>query len=273
MGARTVLITGSSTGIGRECVDAFADAGWNVCATMRRPEEHADLAERDGVLVTRLDVTESESISNALEATVARFGRLDCVVNNAGYGLVGPFEGATPEQIHAQFETNVFGVMNVCREVLPLFRAQRSGTIMNMSSMGGRMTFPLYSMYTSTKWALEGFSEGLHYELRPFNIRVRIIEPGPINTDFYARSQQFTMRSELTEYQAYVDRAFTYMQGSGHGGAPPRKVARRIVRAAGSRRRKLRWATDWYGRTLLILRRLVPEWFFIMVLRRVVTGR
>ena len=116
--------------------------------------------------------------------TIQTFSRLDAIVNNAGYGAVGAFEAATPDQIRRQFDTNVFGVMNVVRAVLPHFRAKKAGTIINVASVGGRITFPLYSLYHGTKWAVEGFSEALQFELNQFNVRVKIIEPGPSRPTF-----------------------------------------------------------------------------------------
>ncbi len=181
---KTVLITGSSSGIGKATVLRFQQAGWNVAATMRSPEKEAELGKLEGIALVRLDVTSEDSIAAAIGETIQRFGAIDVVVNNAGYGLVGPFEASTPEQVRRQFETNVFGLMNVVRAVLPHIRERRAGVIVNVASMGGRITFPLYSPYHGTKWAVEGFSEGLQFELEQFGIRVKIIEPGAIKTDF-----------------------------------------------------------------------------------------
>ena len=132
---------------------------------MRTPEKSEDLQKIADVETFRLDVTDVDSIKSAIDGTLEKFGRIDAVVNNAGYGLVGAFEAATQEQIEKQFQTNVFGLMNVCREILPYFREQKRGTIVNVASVGGRITFPLYSLYHATKWAVEGFSESLQYEL------------------------------------------------------------------------------------------------------------
>ncbi|MCY7272160.1 MAG: SDR family oxidoreductase, partial [Phormidesmis sp. CAN_BIN44] len=176
--AKTVLITGASTGIGLATAKLFQQRGWNVVATMRSLEQKSDLMTLDNTLCLRLDVTDSASITQAVTATLEKFSTIDVLVNNAGYALLGAFEACTPEQIERQFATNVLGLMAVTRAVLPHFREQRSGTIINIASIGGKMAFPLYSLYHSTKWAVEGFSESLQYELEPFNIRVRVIEPG-----------------------------------------------------------------------------------------------
>lgn len=175
---QTVFVTGASSGIGRATVDYFAARGWNVAATMRDPAKARDLPP--AAFPVRLDVTDHASIRDALAAAKQRFKRIDAVVNNAGYGAVGPFEASTPEDVDRQLATNVTGLMNLVREILPDFRAQRAGTIVNVASMGGRITFPLYSVYHASKWAVEGFTESIKYELDEFNIRVKIIEPGPI---------------------------------------------------------------------------------------------
>src|SRR5215212_3491116 len=212
---KVVLITGASTGIGKETAKLFQVKNWKVAATMRSPEKADDLQRIVDIECIRLDVTESESIRTAVSQTIEQFGRIDVVVNNAGYGLVGPFEAATDEQIRRQFDTNVFGVMNVCREILPIFRDQKRGTIVNVASMGGRITFPLYSLYHATKWAIEGFSEALQYEVKQFGIKIKIIEPGPIKTDFYDRSQDLTRKDGLTAYDSFIDRAMPNLQKAG----------------------------------------------------------
>lgn len=152
---QTIFITGASTGIGRAAALHFRDKGWNVAATMRNPAEHADLAA-EKVLTCALDVTQPATIRPAMEQALKAFGHIDVLVNNAGYGTFGPFEAATDEQIERQYATNVTGLMYVTRAFLPHFRERRSGTIINISSVGGRATFPLFSLYHGTKWAVEG---------------------------------------------------------------------------------------------------------------------
>ena len=172
---RAILVTGASSGIGRATVRTFSAVGWQVAATMRQPEDGHDLASLSGVRVFPLDVTSTESVEAAVGMAHEAFGRLDAVVNNAGYGVDGVFESMDDELIRHQFETNVFGLMRVTRAVLPLLRRQQGGTLVQVSSMGGRVTFPLYSIYHGTKWAVEGFSESLAFELRPFGIRVWLV--------------------------------------------------------------------------------------------------
>jgi len=264
----TILITGASTGIGRSAAQLFAGRGWNVAATMRSPENAGDWTRRDNILLLPLDVTQPASIRKAIADAIARFGSLSAVVNNAGYGIVGPFEAASPEQIDRQIQTNLLGVMNVVREILPHFRERRAGIIVNVSSVGGRLTFPLYSLYHATKWGLEGFSEGLQFELRPHNIRVKIIEPGPIKTDFYNRSLDVVSKPGLTAYDSFVARAMPNLQAAGATAPGPEVVARVIYRAVTDGSWKLRYSAN--GALFLALRRLFPEALFRAIVNRAV---
>lgn len=257
---KTVFITGCSSGIGRATALEFHNAGWNVAATMRKPFPLIAGGGSGGIFTPALDVTDSTSIRNAIEEVIGKFERIDVVVNNAGYGLVGPFEAAAAAQIERQFQTNVFGVMNVVREIMPHFRAQGGGTIVNVASMGGRITFPLYSLYHATKWAVEGFSESLHYELAPFGIRVKIIEPGPIKTDFYDRSMDVMTKEGLVAYDRYVSKAMPNMQKAGATAPGPEVVAKAIFRAATDESSRMRYAPN--ARAILVLRRLLPDRLF-----------
>jgi NAD(P)-dependent dehydrogenase (short-subunit alcohol dehydrogenase family) len=183
------LITGTSTGIGRELAEAALEKGYRVAATARRPEVLSDLVERypETALAVRLDVTSREDVEAAVAATVEKFGRLDVVVNNAGYGLAGAIEEPSDEQIRAQFETNVFGVLNVLRGALPVLRAQKSGHVINVSSGLGFFAYPSYGYYSATKFALQGLSEALALETAPLGIKVTIAEPGGTRTDFISK--------------------------------------------------------------------------------------
>ena len=155
----TILITGASTGIGKVTAKHFQSNGWNVIATMRTPEKETELSGLDRVLVTRLDVTDSASIETAVAEGIAKFGGIDVLMNNAGYGAYGPLEAFPMDNIRKQFDTNVIGLLEVTKAVLPHFRTRKSGIIVNISSIGGRMTFPLGTLYHGTKFAVEGLSE------------------------------------------------------------------------------------------------------------------
>jgi len=159
---KTVLITGTSSGIGEETALYFADNGWNVCATMRNPEKRkTKIHNKENIVIYHLDVLDAKSIKDAIDKTLKKHGRIDAVVNNAGYSLYGPFETLKKEQIKKQYDTNVIGLLEVTKEVIPIFRKQKEGVIINITSAAGKMTFPFYSLYNSTKWAVEGFSECL----------------------------------------------------------------------------------------------------------------
>jgi NAD(P)-dependent dehydrogenase (short-subunit alcohol dehydrogenase family) len=159
---KTVLITGASSGIGMETALYFHERKWNVVATMRNPDKRRTPLHEKGLPdLVHLDVMDEKSIRDAVAYAVKKHGRIDVLVNNAGYAMYGLFEAATKEQAARQFETNIFGLMAVTREVLPHFRKQKDGVLINIASMGGRIGFPLYSIYNASKWAVEGFSESL----------------------------------------------------------------------------------------------------------------
>jgi NADP-dependent 3-hydroxy acid dehydrogenase YdfG len=189
---KTILITGSSSGIGKATARLFQRAGWNVIATMRSPEKETELSALPNVLVARLDVQDSASIAVAVSAGIERFGRIDVLLNNAGYGAYGLLEATPMEKISRQFDVNVIGLLETTKAVLPHLRASKSGTIINISSIGGKMAFPLGTLYHGTKFAVEGLSEALHYELSAIGVSVKIVEPGFVKTDFAGRSLDFT---------------------------------------------------------------------------------
>jgi NAD(P)-dependent dehydrogenase (short-subunit alcohol dehydrogenase family) len=214
---KTILITGTSSGFGKLTAQKFAADGWNVIATMRSPEKETELTQLDNVLVTKLDVQDIDSIQQAIDAGIQRFGKIDTLVNNAGFGMYGIFELATREQIRAQFDVNVFGVMDTIQAILPHFRANNGGTIINISSQGGRITYPAISLYHASKFAIEGFSESVSFELAPLNIIVKLIEPGAVNTSF-GNSATFTANPAITVYDEFMT---TYAQNIGKLTPPP----------------------------------------------------
>ena len=185
---KTVLITGCSSGFGKLAAKKFQNEGWNVIATMRSPKKETELNKLDNVFVTALDVTSNESVKTAVQDGLQKFGKIDALVNNAGYGGHSFLEQFTEEQIYTMFETNVFGVMRVCREVLPHMRKQKSGSIINITSMAGYMGLTLTSTYSATKWAVEGLTESMAMEYKPFGIEVKAIAPGAFGTNFVSAS-------------------------------------------------------------------------------------
>jgi NAD(P)-dependent dehydrogenase (short-subunit alcohol dehydrogenase family) len=207
---KTVLITGASSGFGKEAVKLFHTNGWNVVATMRSPEKETELSALDGVLISKLDVTDKATIQSAVHAAIEKFGKIDVLVNNAGYGALGAFEAATAEQVKQQFDVNFFGLIAVTKAILPIMRQQRSGIIINVSSVGGRITFPFSSLYHATKFAVEGLTESMQYELNPLGIRLKIIEPGGYKTEFAGRSMALFGVEGLDDYKPSFEK-FTSM--------------------------------------------------------------
>ncbi len=183
----TIFITGTSSGLGRASAKLFASRGWTVVATMRNPSKETELAALPNVVLLALDITDPQQIGEAASATLAR-GDVDVVFNNAGYGMAGPLEGVTDEQMLRMVHTNLMGPIRVTKAFTPHFREKRGGLFINTTSIGGLITVPLNSMYHATKWALEGWSEGMAFELSQFGIGLKIIEPGGMKTDFFTRS-------------------------------------------------------------------------------------
>ncbi len=229
---KTVIITGASSGIGKAAVLEFAKSGWNIAATMRNPEKETDFKFFKNVKLYSLDVTDNLSIQNTLMAVKKDFKNIDVVVNNAGYGVDGVFEAMSDEVIEKQFNTNVFGLMRLTRESIKIMREQKNGTIIQIASMGGKLAFPLYSIYHATKWAVEGFTESLQYEVAPFNIHLKIIEPGAIKTEFYGRSRQFIKPDYTSEYNSFISKVEKVSMDAGAKGEDPLVVAKTILKAA-----------------------------------------
>lgn len=266
----TILITGASSGIGRATALRFQSEGWNVIATMRDPSA-SDLGDLDNVLVTRLDVTDSASIEAAVNAGIDRFGTIDVLLNNAGYGAYGPLEAFSTDRIRRQFDTNVIGLLEVTKAVLPHMRARRAGTIVNISSIGGQITFPLGALYHGTKFAVEGLSEALHYELEPLGIRVRIVQPGMIKTDFGGRSFDFAMDDSLADYApsaAAMGRLFGKLAANP---SSPEVVADVIWQAANETGDQLRFRAGADATDLLDRRKAQDDATFIGGLKALMT--
>jgi NAD(P)-dependent dehydrogenase (short-subunit alcohol dehydrogenase family) len=239
--SKTIFITGASSGFGRETAKLFQQQGWNVVASMRSPENEQELGILANVRVIRLDVQDSVSIQNAVKETMEHFGSIDVLVNNAGYGLMGVFESATPEQIQKQYAVNVFGLMNVTRAVLPQMRRQGSGTIINLSSFGGQVGLPFGSLYNSSKFAVEGFSESLSHEVAAFGISVKVIEPGGVATNF--RTGMEMIKNEVPEYNPLMGSFFgRYASTTAHlPKATADDVAQTIYDAATDEKAQLRY--------------------------------
>lgn len=258
---KTVLITGASSGIGKETAIYFAKKGWNVAATMRNIHS-INVSDFKNIKKFALDVNDENSIKIAFEKALATFGQIDALVNNAGYAAAGAFECASVEQIQKQFDVNVFGLMNVTRAILPYFREKKQGTIINLASVAGHAAFPTFTLYNATKYAVVGYSEALQYELRQFNIKVKIIEPGPIKTDFYNRSMDVLENSKIHEYDAYINPAMKKMNEIGMKGLQPIAVSKTIFKAAVSKSYKQHYPVAFQAKALITFKNVIPDRVF-----------
>jgi short-subunit dehydrogenase len=236
--ARTILITGASSGIGRAAACYFAEKGWNVAATMRDPRKADAALQHPQINLLTLDVTDADSIERAVADTLTRYRKIDVLLNNAGYGLFGPMEASSAEQVQQQFATNFFGLIEVTRHVLPAMRTAGEGLVLNVSSIVGRLALPYASSYVATKFAVEGLSESMRYELAPFRIRVKLIEPGSIKTEFGKGSMQTVIREP---YWAGMDKFLEVFTKSHARAAEPEDVAKMIYRAANDSSNRLRY--------------------------------
>ena len=260
---QTILITGASSGIGKDTAKFFQSKNWNVVATMRNPENETELKGLENVLVTRLDVTDLDSIENAIRQGIQMFGKIDVLLNNAGYGAYGPLESFPRERILRQFNTNVMGLLDVTRAMLPHFRKNKGGLIINVSSMGGKITFPLGSLYHGTKFAVEGISESLRYEVEEFGGKVKIVEPGAIATDFAGRSFDFNHDEKLVEYNNIVGKITAAFPSMVKNASHVSIVSKVIHEAATDGKNKLRYVAgkdaklygllnSWFGYKFIV---------------------
>ena len=225
------LITGCSTGFGRELVRAVVRHGHRVVATARHPASLDEFAGNPAVLTAALDVTRPQDIADAVREAESRFGRIDVLVNNAGYGYLSAVEEGEDDEVRAMFEANVFGLVNVIKAVLPGMRARRRGHIVNISSMGGLIGFPGIGYYNATKFAVEGLSEALAKECAPLGIRVTVVEPGPFRTDWGGRSLKVP-KTAIPDYAETAGARRATIQGySGQQPGDPVRAAAAIIAA------------------------------------------
>lgn len=255
----TILITGSSAGVGKATAKHFQSKGWNVIATMRTPEKEVELTQLENILVTYLDVLDTASIASAIAVGIEKFGRIDVLLNNAGYGALGPLEVFDMDGIRRQFDTNVIGLLSVTKAVVPHFRDNHNGTIINISSMGGKVTLPLGTLYHGTKFAVEGLSEALYYEMETIGVKVKIVEPGAIKTDFMGRSFDFRNDESLSEYQNLVQKLFA----ASFVFSEPEEVAEVIWNAATDGSNTLRYIVGDDARKHISSRKVLDDQAFI----------
>lgn len=235
---KTIFITGASSGLGKAAAKLFQSKGWNVIATMRNPERESELNQLENVTLLSLDVTDLNQIKAAVSKILATQS-VDVVLNNAGYGLVGPLEAFSDEQINTQIQTNLFGVINLTRAFVTNFREKRNGTFINVTSSFGLLSFPTCSVYSATKFGVDGFSEGLLYEVAQFGIKVKIVAPGGMQTDFAGRSLQGGMHEAYNQLATKVSEGYSAEQIANY--TRPEEVAQVIFDAATDNKNQLRY--------------------------------
>ncbi|MCG7205376.1 oxidoreductase [Streptomyces arenae] len=272
MPAKTALVTGASSGIGEATALKLHDLGYTVYGAARRTDRLQDLAER-GIRPLTMDVTDDDSMRAGIEKITAETGRIDVLVNNAGYGSYGALEDVLLDEARRQFEVNVFGALRLTQLALPHMRAQRSGTVVNITSMGGKIHTPLGGWYHGTKFALEALSDCLRLEVRPFGIDVVVVEPGGIATEWGAIAADKLEKSSTDgAYAAQATAVASSLRSEANAkrNSPPSVIADVIGKAVTARRPKTRYATGFGARPLIALRRLLPDRAFDTVISRAV---
>ncbi|WP_213979938.1 SDR family oxidoreductase [Sphingomonas sp. dw_22] len=265
---QTILITGTSSGYGKATAELFLERGWNVVATMRRPQPELFDRAGDQVRVVGLDVTDSASIARAIDEAMAAFGAIDVVVNNAGIGLFSAFEITPAETIREVFETNTFGVMAVCQAIIPYMRARGSGIIVNFTSSAGIAPMPLVAPYCASKAAIEAFTESLDYELSNVGVRARLVEPGLAPTTSFAANGAERMAGLLSEpYQAYAAQLFAKLGDYPFGYATERQIAEAAFAAATDPSDRLRYPAGPDSEALAELRWTTSEETYLSQMR------
>ena len=264
---KVILITGASSGIGKASAVYFSKKDWQVAATMRNPEKETELTTYPNVQLYRLDVSSPISVTECVQQVMADHGQIDVLLNNAGYGLVGPLETADEETIQAQFQTNLFGVIRTIQAVVPAMRQRQSGVIVNITSIGGLVTFPFNSLYHASKFAVDGLSESIKYELEPFGIKVKVVAPGGVATDFASRSLQTTYKDgNEADYKSNLDKVWSGFQNNAGNYATPEQIAEIIYTAATDGKDQLRYlAGKDAGQLYSAWKSMSNESFFDMI--------
>lgn len=234
---KTIFITGASTGLGKATAQLFQQKGWKVIATMRNPEAASDLISLDNVTVLPLDVTDPEQIQAVVNQSL-ELGDVDVVFNNAGYGLLGPLEALSDDQIVRQLNTNLLGTIRVTQAFTGYFREKKKGMFISTTSIGGLMAFPLNSIYHATKWALEGWSESMAFELNRFGIDIKTVSPGGIKTDFVSRSLD---SATGPAYEEMINSLYSVMEGMMEAASTPEQIAEVVYEAATDGKKQLRY--------------------------------
>lgn len=245
--AKVVLITGASSGIGQSCAELLSARGHTVYGTSRRPAPDGRAWR-----MLELDVTRDESVQQAVETLLAREGRIDVVVNNAGHALAGAIEDTSLEEARHQLDTNFFGVLRVCKAVLPGMRARGSGLIINVSSLGGAVGLPFQGLYSASKFALEGLTESLRQELAPFGIQATLLQPGDVRTRITDNRLRVRQSGPGSAYHAHFETALRIIEKEERAGAPAEAVAQRVLELMDERSVKVRYSVGHFSQRALV---------------------
>lgn len=235
--SKTIFITGASSGLGKATAKLFQSKGWKVIATMRNPANETELNQLEGITLLPLDVTNLEQIKSTVNEAISK-NDIDVVFNNAGYGLMGSLESLTDEQVLKQLNTNLLGVIRVTQAFIPYFRERKKGLFISTTSMGGFLTFPLHSIYHAAKFAIEGWSEGMSFELGQHNIGIKTIAPGGIVTDFLGRSLE---RASHPAYKNLEDKLFGNIDTMMDGASTASQIAEIVYEAATDEKDQIRY--------------------------------
>ena len=243
---KTIFITGASSGLGKATAKLFHSKGWNVIATMRNPEKEIELSTLEHITILPLDVTDYEQIQSTTKKAI-ELNSIDVVFNNAGYGLIGPLEGLSDDQIMRQLNTNLLGVIRVTHAFIPYFRERLSGLFISTTSIGGLIAFPLGSVYHATKWGLEGWSESMAFELTPFGVNIKTVSPGGIQTEFMSRSLD---SGTTLEYEDMTNRLFSSAKAMLEAASTPEQIADVVFEAATDGKNTLRYVAGEDAKSL-----------------------
>jgi NAD(P)-dependent dehydrogenase (short-subunit alcohol dehydrogenase family) len=265
---KTIFITGASAGLGKATAKLFQAKGWNVIATMRNPEKETELIKFNNVTLFPLDVTNPDQIKTTVAEAIS-LHHIDVVFNNAGYGLMGALESFTEEQILKEINTNLLGVIRITQAFIPHFREKKSGLFISTTSIGGLFGFPLHSIYHATKFALEGWSEGMSFELGLHNIGIKTVAPGGIATDFTGRSLD---RSSHPAYQELEDKLFTAIDGMMQSASTAEQIAEIVFEAATDGKDKIRYVAGEDAQTMYAHRLNVGNEDFRKEIRKQILG-
>lgn len=271
----TVLITGASSGVGKIIAQALMENGYKVYGTSRKPiEAGSQIAyntrnNKGFIEMITLDVRSGDSIKRAVEYVVKKEGKIDILINNAGFGIAGAIEDTSPEEAFEQFNTNFFGVLRMCRNIIPIMRMNKNGLIINISSVAGLISIPFQSMYSASKYALEAFSEALRIELKPFGINVVLIEPGDMKTGFTSNRKVVKAANENPIYKEQFTKSLNTMIKDEMTGSSPGIVAKVVIKLLRKKKPPVRIAVGIKYKIIVFIKRLLPARFVEYVVSRI----